>query len=203
MQEIVENAGISALDESSDELFSCSSHRKTARLRSFYVRKRRRRPQPWMSPARCTAMRGSGGVASRGGSGYHAHNLKGIVTTMIKFDHMTVPVTDARRSRDFYVGTLGFKVEFEDAARKIVAIQDDAGFTIFLCDAEVPRAGAKCSFTMQVKDVDATHEELARRGVKFEKAPQKNFWGYGAELRDPDGYLVMLWDEVTMREKSR
>jgi hypothetical protein len=31
--------------------------------------------------------------------------------------------------------------------------------------------------------------------------PQKNFWGYGAELADSDGYLVRLWDERTMREK--
>ncbi len=120
---------------------------------------------------------------------------------MIKFDHMTVPVSDARVSRDWYVGALGFKVEFEDAARKIVAIQDDAGFTIFLYDAQVPREGAKCSFTMQVRNVDETYAEVSARGIRFEKAPQKNFWGYGAELRDPDSYLVMLWDEVTMREK--
>jgi hypothetical protein len=26
-------------------------------------------------------------------------------------------------------------------------------------------------------------------------------WGYGVELVDPDGYLVRLWDEVSMREK--
>jgi catechol 2,3-dioxygenase-like lactoylglutathione lyase family enzyme len=122
---------------------------------------------------------------------------------MIKFDHMTVPVANVGASRDWYVGTLGFKVEFEVPDRKTVAIQDDAGFTIFLYEAPVPRDGHKCSFTMQVKNVDETHAELARRGVKFEKAPQKNFWGYGAELRDPDNYLVMLWDEVTMREKTR
>jgi catechol 2,3-dioxygenase-like lactoylglutathione lyase family enzyme len=120
---------------------------------------------------------------------------------MIKFDHMTLPVADAVVSPDWYVGTLGFKVEFEVPERKTVAIQDDAGFTIFLYDAQVPREGHKCSFTMQVDDVDATYAELSAHGVKFEKAPQKNFWGYGAELRDPDGYLVMLWDEVTMREK--
>jgi hypothetical protein len=32
-------------------------------------------------------------------------------------------------------------------------------------------------------------------------ARRKNFWGYGPELKDPDGYLVRLWDERTMREK--
>jgi uncharacterized glyoxalase superfamily protein PhnB len=53
-----------------------------------------------------------------------------------------------------------------------------------------------------VDDVDAKYEELARRGVVFERAPQKLLWGYGAELRDPDGYLVYLWDEKSMREKG-
>ena len=46
------------------------------------------------------------------------------------------------------------------------------------------------------------HRELAARGVEFEKAPQKLFWGYGAELHDPDGYLVYLRDEKSMREKG-
>jgi hypothetical protein len=32
--------------------------------------------------------------------------------------------------------------------------------------------------------------------------PQKLFWGYGAELTDPDGYLVRLWDEQSMKEKG-
>ncbi len=26
-------------------------------------------------------------------------------------------------------------------------------------------------------------------------------WGSGAELKDPDGYLVRLWDERSMKEK--
>ena len=49
---------------------------------------------------------------------------------MVKFDHMTLPVSDVRKSRDWYVNNLGFKVEFERGG--IIAIQDSAGFTIFL-----------------------------------------------------------------------
>jgi catechol 2,3-dioxygenase-like lactoylglutathione lyase family enzyme len=121
---------------------------------------------------------------------------------MVKFDHMGLPVTDARRSRDWYVAQLGFRVEFEVPERRTVALQDDAGFTIFLYDADVPSNDAKCSLTLQVKDVEATYRDLTARGIKFDNAPQKLFWGYGAELRDPDGYLLMLWDEVSMREKG-
>ena len=42
----------------------------------------------------------------------------------------------------------------------------------------------------------------AMAGVTLEKAPQKLYWGYGAELRDPDGYLLHVWDERSMREKG-
>jgi hypothetical protein len=29
----------------------------------------------------------------------------------------------------------------------------------------------------------------------------EDFWGYGPELADPDGYVIRLWDEKSMREK--
>lgn len=121
---------------------------------------------------------------------------------MLKFDHMALPVTNVKRSRDWYVKTLGFKVEFENPATTTVAIQDDAGFTIFLNQTTGKIAGAKCTMVIQVKDVDRRHRELKRKGIKFISAPQKLMWGYGAELLDPDGYQINLWDKVTMRTKS-
>jgi hypothetical protein len=30
----------------------------------------------------------------------------------------------------------------------------------------------------------------------------KVFWGYGAELSDPDGYVLRLWDQTSMKEKA-
>jgi catechol 2,3-dioxygenase-like lactoylglutathione lyase family enzyme len=120
---------------------------------------------------------------------------------MVKFDHMTLPVTNVRKSRDWYVKTLGFKVEFERAS--IVALQDSAGFTIFLSKTTKKLAGAKITLTLQVKSVDRTHQELAGKGIKFAHQPQNLFWGYGAELLDPDGYMINLWDRVSMRKAMR
>jgi predicted enzyme related to lactoylglutathione lyase len=122
---------------------------------------------------------------------------------MVKFDHMNLPVTNYQSSRDWYVRNFGFKVEFEVPARKTSAIQDDAGFTIFLYEQPSQLSGAKCSLTLQVDDVDAKYKELQSKGVQFTNPPGKYFWGYGAELRDPDGYQLLLWDEVSMREKGR
>lgn len=118
-----------------------------------------------------------------------------------KFDHMGLPVTNPRRSRDWYVKNLGFTVEFDHG--DVIAIQDSAGFTIFLAKSAKKLAGAKCTLTIQVKDVDQKSRELERKGVKFVNTPRRLFWGYGAELLDPDGYMINLWDRVSMRRAAR
>ena len=120
---------------------------------------------------------------------------------MIKLDHLTIPVSDRVRSRDWYVTTLGLRVEFEVPARNASALIDDGGFTIFLEQRRAPpTAGTALYFS--VDDVDAIHAQWSARGVAFAHPPDKVFWGYGAELVDPDGYRIRLWDEKTMKEKA-
>ncbi|MPZ36051.1 MAG: hypothetical protein GEV13_34705 [Rhodospirillales bacterium] len=119
---------------------------------------------------------------------------------MMKFDHLNLPVSNLDRSRGWYISTLGLKVEFEIPDRRTVALQDGEGFAIFLQE----KAGATANggaLWFQVDDVDKAFAEWTARGVVFAHGPQKNFWGYGPELADPDGYIVRLWDERTMREK--
>lgn len=120
---------------------------------------------------------------------------------MMKFDHLNLPVSNLDRSRDWYLSTLGLKVEFEIPARRTVALQDDEGFAIFLQESKTAVVTGGTALWFQVDDVDATHGEWSRRGVVFAHGPQKAFWGYGAELHDPDGYIVRLWDERSMKEK--
>ena len=120
---------------------------------------------------------------------------------MMKFDHLNIPVSGLDRSRDWYISTLGLKVEFEIPDRRTVALQDSEGFALFLQEAASGPAPNSIALWFQVDDVDATYADWSARGVAFAHGPQKNFWGYGAELADPDGYLVRLWDERTMREK--
>jgi catechol 2,3-dioxygenase-like lactoylglutathione lyase family enzyme len=121
---------------------------------------------------------------------------------LVKFDHMMLPVSDCLASRDWYVKNLGFKIEFESIETGTVAIQDDHNFTIFLQKTTERLVGEKCSLTIQVKDVDEAHRHLAEEGVRFLHPPERHFWGYGAEVLDPDGYVIRLWDEVSMQEKG-
>ena len=120
---------------------------------------------------------------------------------MIKFDHLRIPVTDLPRSREWYIRTLGMTVEFEMPDRQTVALQDTDGFTIFLQQVRAPVVPNQCALWFQVGDVDATFAEWSGRGVTFAHGPHKAYWGYGAELADPDGYLIRLWDPQSMKER--
>jgi catechol 2,3-dioxygenase-like lactoylglutathione lyase family enzyme len=117
-------------------------------------------------------------------------------------DHLTIFVSDADRSRDWYTRTLGLKVEFEVASPRVVALQDSGGFGLFVEQRPAEECKPSCVVTFRVEDVDALARTLQANGVKFSAALQKLFWGYGAELRDPDGYLVRLWDEQSMKAKG-
>jgi len=120
---------------------------------------------------------------------------------MVKTSHMVLPVADLKNSREWYVNGLGFEpvLEREDA----IGIKDEAGLTVFLRKSMGALPGEKITLTIQVENVEDKHRELAGRGVKFVSAPKLQFWGYGAEVLDPDGYMNHLWDEVTMREKTK
>lgn len=119
---------------------------------------------------------------------------------MAVIDHLTIQVNDYRQSRDWYVGHIGLREHFEIADRA-VALEDEAGFEIFLEQSERPVIDPPTILYFKIDNVDARHEKLAAAGVAFVHPPRKEYWGYGAELKDPSGYRVRLWDEVTMREK--
>jgi catechol 2,3-dioxygenase-like lactoylglutathione lyase family enzyme len=120
---------------------------------------------------------------------------------MLKLDRLALPVTDGDRSRRWYVGTLGLTVEFEVPDRHTVALQDTHHFTIFRQQASAAVQPGACALYFRVPGVDATFADCFARGVEFAHPPRKTDWGYGAELKDPDGYLVRLGDERSMKEK--
>lgn len=120
---------------------------------------------------------------------------------MAKVSHIVLPVSDVPRSREWYVNRLGFMLERE--LEQAVGIKDESGLTIFLVKATDPLAGQKITLTIQVANVHSKHHELTNVGVPFISPPGRQFWGYGAEVVDPDGYMNHLWDEVTMAKAMR
>jgi catechol 2,3-dioxygenase-like lactoylglutathione lyase family enzyme len=112
-----------------------------------------------------------------------------------KLNHLLINVRDAARSRDWYVKNLGLKVEFQVPEQGFVALEDDWGMALLISQGK-PAKGAASGFVIhfEVEDVDARYRALKGKGVKFVHEPMKTVWGYGPELRDPDGYVVRLFD---------
>ena len=122
---------------------------------------------------------------------------------MAKLDHIGLPVSDWRRSRDFYVDAFGLAVEFEAPeggaeGRGVAAVQDEAGLTVFLDEVDGPIQSGQATYALQVDEVEAAFARATDRGATVVAPPGRQFWGYGATVADPDGHILHLWDEGSM-----
>ncbi len=113
----------------------------------------------------------------------------------MKLNHLALTVKDCVASRDWYITNLGLRLDFESADQKFVALEDHADFGFLLAQGE-PRAepGRDVSIYFEVEDVDELFSRLDARGLRFDHPPQKTAWGYGPQLRDPDGYVLRFFD---------
>src|SRR5579863_5253049 len=105
-----------------------------------------------------------------------------------KLNHLMIVVRDAAKSRDWYVKNLGLKIEFQVPAQGFVALEYDWGMALLIAENKTAK-GAASGFVMhfEVEDVDARYRAMRSKGVKFVHPPKQTVWGYGPELRDPDG----------------
>ena len=121
-------------------------------------------------------------------------------------------VNDAARALEFYKQAFGAveTMRMNGPGDRIGHAEIRIGNSTIMLADEFPDYGALSAQTiggspikmhLQVADVDATFAECRARGIEFVHAPRNSFWGYGAELADPDGYLVRLWDERSMKAK--
>jgi catechol 2,3-dioxygenase-like lactoylglutathione lyase family enzyme len=116
-----------------------------------------------------------------------------------------VYVSDQDRAIDFYVNTLGFELRTEvnvnaDAAPEVdkpvrwveVAPRGSQAILALVArefDALRPGkvTGQFTDIELAVDNLQATFEELSRKGVRFEVTPERTPFGYRAEMLDPDG----------------
>jgi catechol 2,3-dioxygenase-like lactoylglutathione lyase family enzyme len=117
-------------------------------------------------------------------------------------DHLTMFVSDASRSRDWYTGTLGLNVEFEVTSPRAVALQDSSGFGLFVEQRPIQECKPSGILTFRVGDVDSLAHTLQANGVKFSAVPQKLFLGVRCGVARYRRLLVRLWDEQSMKAKG-
>ncbi|HZD76363.1 MAG TPA: VOC family protein, partial [Acidobacteriaceae bacterium] len=92
----------------------------------------------------------------------------------------------------------GFRVAFDNPEAGVGGLEDDGGVELILIRRNLEVRERDCALTLQCDSVHDAYRKLSDRGIAFVHQPMDVNWGYGAELQDPDGYRVRLWDKDTM-----
>lgn len=112
---------------------------------------------------------------------------------------VTLFVDDLAEARRFYGAVFGLPVVFEDENSAVFRFGET--LVNLLKETEAPglvgpatvassAGGVRFQFTLGVQDVDATCEELKRRGVELLNGPIDRPWGIRtASFRDPGGHV--------------
>lgn len=118
-------------------------------------------------------------------------------------------VSDQDKAIEFYVDKLGLEKRRDesmgpDASRWIEVAPKGAHTSIVLYKPTENMPGASTfglarlligtfsTFVLEVDDLQKTYEELSARGVEFPDKPAKQYYGWWATVKDPDGNTIGL-----------
>lgn len=114
----------------------------------------------------------------------------------------TIPVTDIKRSRDFYENKLGLKVLDKDMPDDSVILEAGEGTQIYLYQRP-PAPSQHTLAEFHVDNLEKVIEELGKKGVTMEQYDMPGlktdsrgiatYEGYkGAWFKDPDGNILAV-----------
>lgn len=123
-------------------------------------------------------------------------NLKGLV-------HFTIPVTDARKSAEFYKNVLGMKEIMHVVPAGMVFLRCGKDYLILtetkkpLCVYENDDNALHHAFAVESEDFDKSVEYLQSKGVRVIHQDERNegvFVGRSAYFHDPDRNVLEIID---------
>ena len=123
------------------------------------------------------------------------------MSVITKLDFVAVPSTDWKRSRAFYVDTLGLQPDATGDAEFWVdntccAIYEPRTFGLEFA----PQTTAHLA--LHVEDMPAARAELEAKGVEFQGETFDTGVCYMAFFQDPDGNALMLHHRYRPREEA-
>ena len=110
---------------------------------------------------------------------------------------LSLPVTDQDRSRDFYVGTLGFELVADTPmgpGQRWVQVRPPGASTSITLVTWFPTmpAGAVKGTVLETDELDGDVTALRSRGVVIDAGIQEAPWGRFVTFDDPDGNGLIL-----------
>jgi catechol 2,3-dioxygenase-like lactoylglutathione lyase family enzyme len=121
----------------------------------------------------------------------------------VQVESVSVPVSDQDQAKEFYVRTLGFELLVDNTWREgmswsEVAPVNSVTSLMLVTWSAFMLPGRYRVIVMATDDMQATHEELAARGIVFELPPTETPRGTQAMFRDPDGNALFLWEHAVV-----
>jgi predicted enzyme related to lactoylglutathione lyase len=110
-------------------------------------------------------------------------------TTVFEGAQPILQVSNLQASVDYYVTTLGFKVDFIE----IIASVSRGRCVLFLVEGDQGHPGTWV--WVGVSDVDSVYEEYRRSGAKIRQPPTNFPWACEMQVEDPDGNVLRLGSE--------
>jgi len=105
-----------------------------------------------------------------------------------------VVVSDAAKAMEWYKDNLGFEVQGDPKEHWVTAAVKGSEPRLHLCQHK-PLEKGNTGIAFLCDNIEKTHEELTKKGVRFTKRPTKEAWGTYAMLADPDGNEFWLIEE--------
>lgn len=128
---------------------------------------------------------------------YQSHTPEAVVH-FEKIGQIAITVADVKRSKDFYLNTLGMRFLFDTGHLTFFQCGD---IRLMVSEAEKPGPRGGTILYFKVEDIFAVYTHLERQGVEFLEAPHliarmpdHDLWM--AFLRDPDDYVLGVMSEV-------
>lgn len=110
-----------------------------------------------------------------------------------KFEGVTpvLPVQSLSASIDYYVGTLGFKLNWQEGSGFSSVSRDRCN--LFLCEGDQGHAGTWV--WIGVEDAEALFEEYRAKGARVRHPPTNYPWALEMQVEDLDGNVLRMGSE--------
>lgn len=108
-----------------------------------------------------------------------------------------IPTRDYGRALSFWTEKMGFRIMTDQPLGdqrwiELAIAKSDTRIVLFTPPDHEDRIGTSFNGAFACDDVEATHRQLAAKGVEFVQPPKKEQWGTSAVFKDPDGNQFVL-----------